>query len=80
MRRRDGLRFAIALVVCFTAGDLALAPIIEAGAAFGGWWAVAPELVLLGFALALLFTVVYDGPRARRGLAVQYRREARALR
>ena len=73
MRPRSTLRFGIALVVCFLAGDLALSPAIETAARVGGW-GVVPALVVLGFALALLFTVVYDGPR------IQYRREARALR
>ena len=40
----------------------------------------AVALAVPGFALAFLFTVVYDGARAVRGLAGQYRREARALR
>jgi hypothetical protein len=77
MRPRGTLRFALALVVCFAAADLALRPAIEAGARVAAWWGVAAALVGLGFALALLFTVVYDG---RRALAGQNRREARALR
>lgn len=80
MRRRGTLRFAIALAVCFAAGDIALVPAVEAGARVGGWWGVFAALAVLGFTLALLFTVVYDGPRALRGPAVQYRREASALR
>ena len=74
MRPRSTLRFGIALAVCFVAGDLALRPAIETGARVGGWWGVGPALVVLGFALALLYTVVYDGAR------IQYRRDARALR
>ena len=80
MKRRGTLRFAVALTVCFAAGDLALSAAIEAGARIGGWWGVFLAPAVLGFALALLFTVVYDGPRALGGLAGQYRREARALR
>jgi hypothetical protein len=74
VRPRSTLRFGIALVLCFMVGDLALWPAIETGVRVAGGWGVVPALVVLGFALALLFTVVYDGPR------VQYRREARALR
>jgi hypothetical protein len=71
---------ALAFVACLAASDLALVPAVEAAARVGGWWAILPAIVALGFGLALLFTVVYDGPRALLGLAVQYRREARALR
>ncbi|HEX2047119.1 MAG TPA: hypothetical protein VHF27_05100 [Acidimicrobiales bacterium] len=61
----------MALVACFVAGDVVLSPAIELGGRMAATWGVVPALVLTGFGLAALFTVVHDGPRALRGLLDQ---------
>ena len=64
MRRRGTARYGLALFVAFVAYDLGFAKAMAVGnAALGGWGLVA-AVVVLGFALALLFTAIYDGPLA----------------
>lgn len=68
MRRRGTGRFSLALAGCLILGDLAFSRAIELGAGVADGWGVVPAVLLLGFGLALLFTVVHDGPRSLRGL------------
>ena len=69
MRRRGTGRFALALVGCLAAGDVAFPTVVEAG--FGGGWGILSVILVMGVGLALLCTVVYDGPRPLRALVAQ---------
>ena len=80
MRRRGTGRFALALVACLAAGDVAFPTAVEVGAGFGGGWGVLSVLGLSGVGLALLFTVVYDGPSSLRGLGAQSHPRRRNIR
>ena len=71
MRRRGTGRFALALVACLAAGDVASPTVVEAGAGFGGGWGILSVLLVMGVGLALLYTVVYDGPRPLGALVAQ---------
>ena len=71
MRRRGTGRFALALVACLAAGDFVLSTAVEVGAGVAGGSGVVPMVLLVALGLALLFTMVYDGPRALGGLRAQ---------
>lgn len=63
MRPRSTARFVLAVAVVVTMILLGTARVISAGAR-AGVAGVLVALVVGGFALALVFTLVYDGPRS----------------
>lgn len=65
MRRRG--RFALAVAVVAVLAQLGFSPVLALGTR-GGGAGVAATLVVAGFALALVFTMIYDGPRSLAGL------------
>ena len=67
MRRGGTGRFALAFAVVAVLAQLGFSPIMAVGAKGGGAGIVA-VLFAAGFALALLFTAIYDGPKSLAGL------------
>ena len=67
MRRRGTGRFALAFAVVSLLAQLGFSTIMAVGVRGGGAGVVA-ALFVAGFALALLFTAIYDGPRSLAGL------------
>lgn len=67
MRRRGTGRFALAVAVVSVLAQLGFSRIMAAGTR-GGGAGVAAALTVAGFAVALLFTAIYDGPRSLPGL------------
>lgn len=65
MRPGGTARFALAFAVAAILGELVLSDVLTVGSRFGLLGVVA-VLVLAGFGLALLFTAMYEGPRALR--------------
>ena len=63
MRRRGTGRFTLAVAVVILLGQLGFSGLMSLGARGGGAGVVA-ALVAAGFALALIFTAIYDGPRS----------------
>ena len=64
VRRRGTARFVLALVVSFAVYELTFSRAMEVGHATFGGWGLAAAVLILGFGIALLFTAIYDGPRA----------------
>lgn len=67
MRRRGTGRFALALAVVVLLGQLGFSTVMAIGTR-GGGAGVIVALVVAGFALALIFTAIYDGPRSLAGV------------
>jgi hypothetical protein len=67
MRRRGTGRFALAFAVVVLLGQLGFSTVMAVGTRGGGAGVIA-ALVVAGFALALVFTAIYDGPRSLAGL------------
>lgn len=67
MKRRGTGRFTLAFTVVVLLGQLGFSTLMALGARAGGAGMVA-ALVGAGFALALIFTAIYDGPRSLAGL------------
>ena len=67
MRRRGTGRFALAFAVVALLAQLGFARLMALGAKGGGAGVIA-ALFVAGFAVALLFTAIYDGPRSLAGL------------
>jgi hypothetical protein len=67
MRRRGTVRFTLAFAVVVLLGQVGFSRLMALGARGGGAGVVA-ALVAAGFALALIFTAIYDGPRSLAGL------------
>ena len=67
MRRRGTGRFAVAFAVVAVLGQLGFPRVMALGARGGGAGVIA-ALAVLGFALALVFTAIHDGPRSLAGL------------
>ena len=63
MRPRSPLRFGAAFAVVLALYQLTFPALMSAGSRAGAW-GIATVLVLAGFGLAVVFTAVYDGPRA----------------
>jgi hypothetical protein len=63
MRRRGSGRFALALTFVIVLAQLGFPKVVTLGA-HGGVAGAAGTLVVAGFALALIFTAIYDGPRS----------------
>lgn len=79
MRPRGTVRFVFALVVSYAICDLSFAGSIEAGHAALGGWGIAAVVVFLGFALALVFTAIYDGPVALGRLVKRHDHSVRSI-
>jgi hypothetical protein len=67
MRRRGNGRVALAFAVVVLLAQVGFSTVMAVGSRGGGAGVVA-ALIVAGFALALLFTAVYDGPRSLAGL------------
>ena len=67
MRRRGTGRFALAFAVVSLLAQVGFSTIMAVGTKAGGAGLIV-ALVVAGFALALLFTAIYDGPRSLAGL------------
>jgi hypothetical protein len=67
MRRRGNGRFALAFAVVVLLAQVGFPTVMGVGSRGGGAGVIA-ALFVAGFALALLFTAIYDGPRALAGL------------
>lgn len=67
MRRRGTGRFAVAFAVVALVAQLGFSTVMAVGARGGGAGVVA-ALFVAGFGLALVFTAIYNGPRALAGL------------
>jgi Na+/H+ antiporter NhaC len=67
MRRRGTGRFALAVAVVAVLAQVGFSRVMALGV-YGGWAGVIVALVFAGFALALIFTAIYDGPRSVAGL------------
>jgi hypothetical protein len=67
MRRRGTWRFAVAFAVVVLLAQVGFSTVMEVGSRGGGAGVIA-ALFVAGFALALLFTAIYDGPRALAGM------------
>lgn len=71
MRRRGTGRFVLAFAVVAVLAQLGFSRLMALGM-WGGVAGVIAALLVAGFALALLFTAIYDGPRSLPGLARKY--------
>ena len=67
MRRRGTGRFALAFAVVALVAQLGFSTVMAVGAR-GGGAGVVVALFGAGFALALLFSAIYDGPKSLAGL------------
>jgi Na+/H+ antiporter NhaC len=67
MRRRGTGRFVLALAVVALLAQLGFSTVVALAARRGGAGVVV-ALFVAGFAVALIFTVIYDGPRSVVGL------------
>ena len=67
MKSRSNGRFAVAFAVAVTLGQLALPRALRLGGHAGAAGMVA-ALLLAGFAIAVVFTLIYDGPRSTSAL------------
>lgn len=67
MRRRGTGRFALAFAVVAVLAQVGFSRLMALGVR-GGWAGVVVALVVAGFALAVIFTAIYDGPRSLAGL------------
>ena len=67
MKRRGAGRFALAFAVAALLGQLGFSSLMAVGAR-GGAIGIIVALFVAGFALALVFTAIYDGPRSLAGL------------
>ena len=67
MKRRGTARFALAFAIVGLLGQLGFSTLMALGTRGGGAGMVA-ALFVAGFALALVFTAIYDGPRSLAGL------------
>lgn len=63
MTPRRTARFALAIVVLLTLYQLSIPVFMAIGTQAGGW-AVVVALPVVGFGFAIIFTAIYDGPRA----------------
>ncbi len=61
---RSAGRFATGLVALIVVYQLGFVKLMGFGAATAGGWGIALALLVGGFLTALIFTTVYDGPRA----------------
>ncbi len=75
MRPRGTARFALAIVPLLALYQLSVPVFVAIGTRAGGW-AVVAALPVAGFGFAVIFTAIYDGPRALARLVV--RSEGRA--
>lgn len=64
LKRRSTGRFVLALVVSFVVYGLSFTKALALGHAVLGGPGMVAAVVVLGFVLALLYSAVYDGPRA----------------
>jgi membrane associated rhomboid family serine protease len=67
VKARTTARFALALAVVSALVQLGLSRVITLGA-HGGVAGITAALIVAGFFGALVFTVVYDGPRSVRSV------------
>jgi hypothetical protein len=63
MSRRGNGRFALAFAVVVVLAQVGFSTVMDVGSRGGGAGVIA-ALFVAGFALALLFTAIYDGPRS----------------
>lgn len=54
----------LALLVSFVAYELSFVRAMAVGHAALGGWGMAAAIVVLGFGIAVVFTVIFDGPVA----------------
>jgi hypothetical protein len=64
VRPRTAARFVLALVVLVALDQLGFRALLSTGAGTAGGWGLVVALVVCGAGAALVFTGVYDGPRA----------------
>jgi len=63
MRRRGSGRFAVAVAVVALLLQAGFSRLMALGVR-GGWAGVIVALFVAGFAVAVIFTAIYDGPRS----------------
>jgi hypothetical protein len=74
VRRRTTGRFALALAVVIAAYQLGFVRLLNAGGSVAGGWGIVVALLVGGLVVAVLFTAVYDGPRALVGVLMPWHR------